>query len=138
MGEEPKKRLADSQIRRLERMYEAILHAEPSLRSFDVEVRITRKGDPPAFGDREALLVGWGEIGEFMGLHQDTCARVYGREFREEGVVFHKKVRRPGATQARRFVCTWPTLVMAWSVRRSRTRRTDLRRSVLDILRRMA
>jgi len=130
------KRLTDGQVRTLEGMYETILHAEPSLRNFDVEVRITRRGDRSAFPPGESMLVGWDEIGEFMGLHRDTCARTYGREFREQGIVFYKKVRRRPGAQARRFVCTWPTLVMAWSVRSSRGRREDLRRSVLDILRR--
>ena len=38
------KRLTGDQISVLERLYSTVLHAEPALRSFDVEVMITRKG----------------------------------------------------------------------------------------------
>jgi hypothetical protein len=131
------KRLTGGQIGTLERLYETVLHAEPALKSFDVEVRITRKGEASAFPDREVMLIGWKEIADFMGLHEVTCVRTYGREFRRDGIVFYKKVRRRPGDQVRRFVCTWPTLIMAWSVRSSRRRRrSGSREAVLRVLRR--
>ena len=53
-----KRRLIDDQIKILEDRYSTILHAEPSLKNFDVEVRITRKKSKSPFPDKECLMVG--------------------------------------------------------------------------------
>jgi hypothetical protein len=118
-------------------LYSTILHAEPTLKNFDVEVRITRKEEASAFPDKEEMLIGWKEIADFLGLYEITAIRLYGKSFKREGVVFYKKVKKIGHDQARRWVCTWPTLIMAWSVRKSQGEQDELRRTILDILRRV-
>ena len=132
--DEPKKRLTDLQIRLVEERYETILHAEPSLRNFDVEVRITRKNEKSAFPDKEEMLIGWKEIASFLGLHEVVAIRLYKDKFKKEGVVFHKKIRNPKG-QVRRNICSYPTLLLAWSVRESQRRSDSVREGVLRLLR---
>ena len=135
MEQLPKKQLTDTQIEILEERYSTILHAEPLLKNFDVEVRITRKTDKGAFPDKEVMLVGWQEIAHFLGLHEVYCIRQYSKRFKEEGIVFYKKLKRRPEEQVRRFVCTYPTLLMAWSVRESQRKSNRLREGLLQVLR---
>jgi hypothetical protein len=72
-----------------------------------------------------------------LGLYEITAIRLYGNSFKKEGVVFYKKIKRKGYDKTRRWVCSWPTLIMAWSVRKSQGEQKELRRTILDILRRV-
>jgi len=122
------KRLTDGQINAVEGLYSTILHAEPNLKNFDVEVRITRKGEPGAFPDRETMLIGWEEIGEFLGLHPVNCSLWFGKRMHEAGVVFYKKVQKPSSSQRRRFVCGFPSAILAWCIREAQRRRSKKER----------
>ena len=115
--------------------FQTILHAEPYLKNFDVEVRITRKREAPAFPSKETMLVGWQAIGDFLGLHRWSAIRAFSKELRKAGVTFKKKVvTETGGGQPRQYTCTFPTLLLAWVVRRTLLRRERQRQKVLRML----
>jgi len=80
-----KKIISKDQLRVVEERFSTIIHAEPSLKFFDVEVRITRKNEKSAFPDKEEMLVGWKEIGAFLQLHPIWCIQRYGKIFKRDG-----------------------------------------------------
>jgi len=115
--------------------YQTILHAEPYLKNFDVEVRITRKREAPAFPSTETMLVGWQAIGDFLGLHRWSAIRAFSKELKESGITFKKKVvTETGGGQPRQYTCTFPSLLLAWVVRRTLLRRERQRQKVLRML----
>jgi hypothetical protein len=122
-GKPAKRRLTEKKLLELERRYESIFHAESLLKNFDVEVRITRKGESSPFPDKETMLIGWDEIGEFLGLHPVNVINQFGDKLRRSGTVFYKKVQRAGSKQRRRCVCSFPSLILAWCVRETLERR---------------
>lgn len=131
-----KQKLTKEQLKVIEQKYATVVHAEPMLRNFDIEVRVTRKGEKSAFPDREVMLVGWKEIAEFLELHEITCIKQYRAQFKRDGITFFKKISRGPGKPVRRFVCCYPSAIVAWSVREGQKKQSELRQSIISILER--
>lgn len=131
------KKLSDEQLKIIEERYQSLLHAEPFLNNFDIEVRITRKNEKSAFPDKEMLLIGWEEIANFIGLHTVWCIERYGKKFHRDGIVFYKKARKASSGgRTRRYVCTYPSMLLAWCIRETQERRHQERHKIANILER--
>ena len=105
------------------------------MKNFDVEVRITRKEEAAAFPAEEQMLVGWEEIAAFLGLNRWLCCEYFNRELSEAGVTFKKKVTTPrSGNQPRKYVCTYPSLLLAWVVRKTLLKRAGRRERAMRAL----
>jgi hypothetical protein len=117
------------EIQEHQRSYQTIIHAEPLLRNFDVEVQITRKGDPSGFPSSEEMLIGWSEISSFLQMNSEQHIKdFWGPRLKKDGIIFHKKARKPsGGGKVRRYCCAFPSAIIAWSIREALRRNKDER-----------